>query len=546
MSDEQKLEKKILRACVKAFDAEDENGSSIRKETSEGIVPFSEYPEPADQGKEGTIMGTYSKENVPHDQLISTLQGLIRDATKDNEYNYKALKTIVFGLAGIGKGANTTNIWNRLYVTALEDCGLAAVDALPIVAQLHADCADIKDHHSAKHMYAAAMVLAKSPKTRINDWAANPAEDYMDTVSNEFCGDLRDKLSSLKKKLKSASKDSESKKIKEKIKKVKEEIDSFEADDDEVAKSLYKAMQKGDTDAAVKYVYYLHHHNIFEKGRLSSDMIVEVIEKYLKKHKKETVSAKEYFNRIYKTIYEIKSWKRSSMKVEDEGKKKKSVTCSDRKAILLHLHMIFMFLEKGFERLDAIISKAESLKKYTKSTVKSMKDSLKTYSEEYSTYKKGKLMKKLYKEEIEKSQEQRALSNRQLVSIRKQVYAELGDIYEQGSEDADEVVQAKMKELKKKESEITQSLPEITQPGIPVFCIDKHTAEGGRKFGKYAEMIFKKKFSGESKKVQTRIKETLGLIHFVNIKAVLCNPSEECNELEKEWFKKSSLSDYVV
>jgi len=401
-------------------------------------------------------------------------------------------------------------------------------------------------------MMAAAMELASASKCRITDWAANPAEDYVESVDLEFCKHLREKLRKLKKEKKEASGKKEDK-LKKSIKALEKEINDFEADDKSVAKALVKAL--ADPKAilsVVKYITYLHFHNHSgSKGSLSCDKIVPAFGAYLEKEIDDSdessyALAQKYLKNVVKPIYEIESWRRQKESYTEDGKRK-SINVSSEKALLLHLHMAFMLNYDIFDDLKAMLD-GKTVKKYMSKYVSGLKEDLEKYSADYKLYKKGKLIKSLYKRELDARASLEKVSAREIIMLQRETFREIES--EIGSEELDEkkqeIAEQKIKAMHEREKSITRDLAAIQKPGIPVFCIDKHTAEGGKRFTHYAGIIqhdYFSKVTGDKKKITSLIKGVISTIHFVNVKAVLANEDPSMKNHSDEWFLQSEFAE---
>jgi hypothetical protein len=122
-----------------------------------------EIPEGWDpRGSKQASSAAKSYNYYPWDEVLSALQKAVRRGWLYDAV-YWAMEAFFSGL-----GATLTNAWNRLLVMALEDVGAANPSLLPLIVY-HA-----AHNRENKYVFAAcAHLLAASPKTRVNDWAAN-------------------------------------------------------------------------------------------------------------------------------------------------------------------------------------------------------------------------------------------------------------------------------------------------------------------------------------------------------------------------------------
>lgn len=135
--------------------------------------------------QKGLHVYTYSY--YPYDQVRSALQKAIRRGEVEEASQW-------FAEGFLTNTECRTNIWNALFTIALEDIGLANINAIIYMLQL------FKDRDNLSAGIAGAKYLATSKKTRLNDWALHIFQEFGDfkTVDNLETPDI------LAQKLKSA------------------------------------------------------------------------------------------------------------------------------------------------------------------------------------------------------------------------------------------------------------------------------------------------------------------------------------------------------
>ena len=106
--------------------------------------------------QKGLQVKTYSY--FEYDEVKSALQKSIR---RGNE-----MEAIQWCLEGfLTNDICRTNVWNRLIVISMEDVGLADINAVTVVYKLS------QDKDNIQSIITAVLYLARSLKTRVNDWA---------------------------------------------------------------------------------------------------------------------------------------------------------------------------------------------------------------------------------------------------------------------------------------------------------------------------------------------------------------------------------------
>lgn len=110
---------------------------------------------------EQSLRAARSYNGYPWDQVISADQ---KSARQGWVYDiiYWTMEAFFAGVK-----ATRTNIWNRMKVMTLEDIGPANPGLLPLVLYMSAFHRD-----DPREIARCAYLLAKSPKTRVNDWEA--------------------------------------------------------------------------------------------------------------------------------------------------------------------------------------------------------------------------------------------------------------------------------------------------------------------------------------------------------------------------------------